>query len=93
MCICLLTRRGCLSASRLACAAGQPGLCERFWDKTSPQGRALQRWLQASQGLFPAYSGPMLRLLGAVSSDEHAQAAAGFLKGISQASAAAVNPA
>ena len=69
-------------------SAGQAGLCERFWEGSSPQARALQRWLQASQELFPAFPAPLLRLLGAVSSGDHAQAAAAFLKGISQASCA-----
>ena len=70
-------------------STGQAELCERFWDDSSPQARALLRWLQASQELFPAFTGPLLRLLGAVSSGEHAQAAAAFLKSISQVCAAA----
>ena len=67
--------------------AGQPDLCLELWGNkavpTTPQARPVHHWLRLVGALFPAFPGPLLRLLRCLSADSASAAAAdGFLKSI-----------
>ena len=50
-------------------------LCEEFWRKEAA-GDPLRRFLDDARGLFPAFPGPLLRLLASLASGRQAVTAA-----------------